>query len=172
VDAAPPEQVERIIEEIRAVVPGKPILQAASPVTLDDPEALDGKRVLVVEDGPTITHGGMPHGAGYVAAMTRPGVTIVDPRAFATPEFAGLFARFPHIGPVLPAMGYSMAQREALRASIEAAEADIIVAGTPIDLARIVETAKPVVRARYAYADAGEPTLAKYLDAFLKERGL
>lgn len=172
VDAASPEQVERIIEEIRAVVPNRPILRAASPVTLDDPQAVDGKRVLVVEDGPTITHGGMPHGAGYVAAMTRPGVTIVDPRAFATPEFAGLFARFPHIGPVLPAMGYSKAQREALRATIEAAEADIVVAGTPIALARIVETAKPIVRARYSYADAGEPTLAKYIDAFLKERGL
>ena len=171
VDAAPPEQVEQIIAEIRAVVPGKPILQAASPVTLDDPEAVDGKRVLV-EDGPTITHGGMPHGAGYVAAMTRPGVTIVDPRAFATPEFTELFAHFPHIGPVLPAMGYSMAQREALRATIEAAEADIVVAGTPIDLARIVETAKPIVRARYSYADAGEPTLDCLLDAFLKERRL
>jgi len=172
VDAAPPEQVERIIAEIRAVVPNRPILQAASPVTLDDPEAVDGKRVLVVEDGPTITHGGMPHGAGYVAAMARPRVTVVDPRAFATPEFTELFARFPHIGPVLPAMGYSAAQREALRATIEAAEADIVVAGTPIDLARIVETAKPIVRARYSYADAGEPTLDSLLDAFLKERRL
>jgi predicted GTPase len=172
VDAAPPEQVERIIEEIRAVVPNRPILRAASPVNLDDPQAVDGKRVLVVEDGPTITHGGMPHGAGYVAAMARPRVTVVDPRAFATPEFAELFARFPHIGQVLPAMGYSKAQREALRATIEAAEADIVVAGTPIDLARIVETAKPVVRARYSYADAGEPTLGSLLDIFLNERGL
>ncbi|MBE9558311.1 MAG: GTPase [Proteobacteria bacterium] len=172
VDAAPPDQVDRVIEEVRAVVPDKPILKAASPVILDDPEALDGKRVLVVEDGPTVTHGGMPHGAGFVAARARPGVTIVDPRAAAAPELREVFERYPHIGPVLPAMGYSPAQREALRATIEAADADVVVAGTPIDLARIVETAKPIVRARYAYADAGEPTLESFLYTFLKERGL
>lgn len=172
VDAAPPEQVEAVVAEVRAIVSATPILRAASPVLLDDPEALDGKRVLVVEDGPTVTHGGMPHGAGFVAAAARPGVTIVDPRESAAPEIREVFERFPHIGPVLPAMGYSAAQREALRATIEAVEADIVVAGTPIDLARIVETAKPVVRARYSYADAGEPTLGGYLDAFLKERGL
>lgn len=172
VDAAPPEQVERVIEEVRAIVPGKPILRAASPVLLDDPRAIDGKRVLVVEDGPTVTHGGMPHGAGFVAASARPGVTIVDPRAAAAPEIRAVFERYPHIGPVLPATGYSPAQREALRATIEAVEADVVVAGTPIDLARIVETAKPMVRARYSYRDAGEPTLASLLDAFLKERGL
>jgi predicted GTPase len=172
VDAAPPEQVDIVIAEVRAVVGDRPVVRAASPVLLDDPEALDGKRVLVVEDGPTVTHGGMPHGAGFVAATARPGVTIVDPREAAAPDIREVFERFPHIGPVLPAMGYSEGQREALRATIEAVEADIVVAGTPIDLARIVETAKPVVRARYSYADAGEPTLGGCLDAFLKERGL
>jgi predicted GTPase len=172
VDAASSEQVEQVVEEIRAVVPDRPILKAASPVTLDRPEAIDGRRVLVVEDGPTVTHGGMSHGAGYVATRMRPGVTIVDPRDYAAPSLREIFDRYPHLGPVLPAMGYSPAQREALRATMEAVKADVVVAGTPIDLARIVETTKPVVRARYCYADVGEPTLDSFIDNFLNERGL
>ncbi len=172
VDAAPPEQAEAVVAEVRAVAPEKPVVLAGSPVVLDDPKAVDRKRVLVVEDGPTVTHGGMPHGAGFVAAIARPGVTIVDPRAAAAPELRGVFERYPHIGSVLPAMGYSAAQRQALRATIDAADADVVVAGTPIDLARIVKTAKPIVRARYAYADAGEPTLSSLVEAFLKDRGL
>jgi predicted GTPase len=170
--AAPPEQVAQVETEIRAVVEDRPIVRAASPVRLDDSAAVDGKRVLVVEDGPTITHGGMPHGAGYVAASARPGVTIVDPRGAAVPEIKDVYDRYPHIGPVLPAVGYSAAQRDALRRTIDAVEADIVVTGTPIDLSRIVEIDKPVVRARYGYADAGKPTLASYLDAFLAQRGL
>ena len=172
VDAAQPEQLALIENEIRAVLPDRPLLRAASPVTLDDPAAVDGKRVLVVEDGPTITHGGMPHGAGFVAASARPRVTIVDPHGAAVPEIRAVFERYPHIGPVLPAVGYNAAQRDALRRTIDAVEADIVVTGTPIDLSRIVTVDKPVVRARYAYADAGEPTLGSVLDAFLKERGL
>ncbi|MDH5558894.1 MAG: cyclic 2,3-diphosphoglycerate synthase [Alphaproteobacteria bacterium] len=172
VNAASPDQVATIIAEIRATAPDKPIIEAASPVILDDPARVDGKRVLVVEDGPTVTHGGMPHGAGLVGASARPGVTIVDPRGVATAEFREIFARYPHIGPVLPAMGYSTAQRRGLKATIEAVDADIVVVGTPIDLARIIEISKPTVRARYAYADAGEPTLGSLLDAFLKERRL
>jgi len=172
VDAAPPEQVEAVVAEVRAVAADRPVVRAASPVLLDDPAAVDGRRVLIVEDGPTVTHGGMAHGAGFVAASARPGVTIVDPRVFATPDLQDVFARFPHIGPVLPAMGYSAAQRESLRATIEAVPADVVVAGTPIDLGRIVEATKPVVRARYAYADAGEPRLADLVNGFLDARGL
>jgi predicted GTPase len=172
VDTAPRDQVESVIEEVRAVVGDKPILRAASPVTLDDPSAVEGKRVLVVEDGPTVTHGGMPHGAGFVATSALRNVDIVDPRDAATPEIRAVYERYPHIGPVLPAMGYNALQREALRKTIDTAEADVVVAGTPIDLARIVKTAKPVVRARYSYADAGRPTLAELLNAFLQERDL
>jgi len=172
VDAAPRDQVESVIQEVRAAIGDKPVLRAASPVTLDDPAAVEGKRVLVVEDGPTVTHGGMRHGAGFVAASALRNVVIVDPRDAATPEIRAVYERYPHIGPVLPAMGYSASQREALRKSIDAAEADVVVAGTPIDLARIVKTAKPIVRARYSYADAGGPTLGEFLDTFLNERGL
>ncbi|UCH76192.1 MAG: GTPase [Rhodospirillales bacterium] len=171
-DSAPPGQVAEVESEIRAVLPGRPILRAASPVRLDDPAAVDGKRVLVVEDGPTITHGGMPHGAGFIAASARPRVTIVDPRATATEEIAKVYGQYPHIGPVLPAVGYSPAQRDALRRTIDAAPADVVVSGTPIDLSRLVSVEKPVVRARYRYADAGEPTLGSCLDAFLDQRGL
>ncbi len=171
-DAATPEQVAAVDSEIRAVLPERPILRAASPVRLDDPAAVDGRRVLVVEDGPTITHGGMPHGAGFIAASARPGVTIVDPRDAAVPEIREIYARYPHIGPVLPAVGYSAAQRDALRRTIAAADAEIVVSGTPIDLSRIVAIDKPAVRARYAYADAGAPTLGSRLAAFLEERGL
>ncbi len=171
VDAAPAEQVDQVVAEVSALAPGRPVVRAASPLTLDDPAAVDGRRVLVVEDGPTITHGGMRHGAGFVAASARPGVVIVDPRASAAPAIREIYARHPHIGPVLPAMGYSDAQREALRRTIAAADADIVVSGTPIELSRIIGIDKPVVRARYRYADAGEPTLGALVGRFLDDAG-
>jgi predicted GTPase len=173
VDAAPRWDVERVTEEFRVVNQRATIVRAASPVRLDDPAAVRGRRVLVVEDGPTITHGGMPHGAGYVAATEAGADTIVDPRASAAPFMATVFERYPHIGRVLPAVGYSGAQLEALRESINGARADVVVAATPIDLAALIAIDKPVVRARYDFADAGEPTLGSVVDAFLAriERG-
>lgn len=170
VDAAPPGDVERVSEEIRAVNQRAAVVRAASPVRLDDPAAVRGRRVLVVEDGPTITHGGMPYGAGYVAATAAGAATIVDPRASAVPATAALFERYPHIGRVLPAVGYSGAQLEALRETINGARADVVVAATPIDLARLISIDKPVVRARYEFADAGEPTLGSLVDTFLARR--
>jgi len=112
-----------------------------------------------------MTHGGMPHGAGFAAARAA-GAHIVDPRPWASPAIADVYARFPHIGPVLPAMGYSPAQLQALRATIEAAQADVVVSGTPIDLAALLHPGKPVVRARYEFADAGRPGLEGEIDAF------
>ena len=167
VDAAPPWDVERVSEEIRGVNPRATIVRAASPVRLDAPGAVCGRRVLVVEDGPTITHGGMPYGAGYVAAMAAGAGAIVDPRTAATAPLAAVFAEHPHIGRVLPAVGYSGAQLAALRESINRAHADVVVSATPIDLAALIAIDKPVVRARYEFADAGEPTLGSVVDAFL-----
>ena len=167
VDAAPRGDVERVSEEIRALNPRATIVRAASPVRLDDAAAVSGRRVLVVEDGPTITHGGMAYGAGYVAATAAGAATIVDPRAAAAPGLAAVFARYPHIGRVLPAVGYSGAQLEALRDSINRARADVVVAATPLDLAALIAIDKPVVRARYDFAEAGEPTLGSLVDAFL-----
>jgi predicted GTPase len=160
VNAAAAADVDRLEEAVSAIVPGVPVVRAASPVRIDDPVRLRGRRVLVVEDGPTITHGGMPHGAGLTALRALGDVEVVDPRASAVPDIARVYAQYPHIGPVLPALGYSEVQLDALRATINASTADVVLAATPIDLARLGGIGKPVVRARYAYVDAGTPTLA------------
>ncbi len=169
VDAAPPADVERVASQVRQVNPTAPVVRAASPVRLDDPEQVRGRRVVVVEDGPTITHGGMPYGAGYVAARAA-GALVVDPRPWAAPPIRAVYADHPHIGPVLPAVGYAPDQLAGLAETLDRAEADAIVSGTPIDLAALVAPRKPVVRARYGYADSGTPTLGSLVDAFLAER--
>ena len=160
VDAAAADDVARLAAAVAQIVPGVPIVRAASPVRIDDPQRLRRRRVLVVEDGPTITHGGMAFGAGMSALRAVGEVDIVDPRASATADIARVYAQYPHIGAVLPAMGYSDSQLAALRATINASAAEIVLAATPIDLARLGGIDRPVVRARYAYADAGTPTLA------------
>jgi predicted GTPase len=129
-----------------------------------------GRRVLVVEDGPTITHGGMPYGAGYVAARAAGAAEIVDPRPFAVSMIRDAFARFPHIGPVLPALGYGAAETAALRETIARADAETVVAATPIDLAALIRIEKPVVRARYEFAESGGPGLSEIIDDFLSQR--
>jgi predicted GTPase len=170
VDAAPAADVARLEAAVAALLPGMPIVRAASPVQIDTPAQVRGRRVLVVEDGPTITHGGMPWGAGYSALRAFADAEIVDPRASATPDLARVYARYPHIGPVLPAMGYSEAHLAALRATINASHADVVLAATPIDLARLGGFSKPIVRARYGYADAGTPTLATLVAQALDAR--
>ena len=170
VDAAPAGNVDAVIGEIRALNAGAPIVRAASPVRLEDPAAVRGRRVLVVEDGPTLTHGGMAYGAGWVAATRAGAAAIVDPRTSASPGVRAIFARYPHIGDVLPAVGYDADQLRQLRETINRAAADVVVAATPLDLAALIALEKPVVRARYEYADAGEPTLGSLVDAFLSGR--
>jgi len=164
-DVASPQDTERAVALARRTNSRARILLSRFPVRLDDAGAVSGRRALVVEDGPSMTHGGMPHGAGFAAACAA-GAHIVDPRPWASPEIADVYARFPHIGPVLPAMGYSSAQLQALRATIEAAQADVVVSGTPVDLAALLRPAKPVVRARYEFEDAGRPGLESEIDAF------
>ncbi len=170
VDAAQPGDADRITHEIVAVNSHVSVIRAASPVRLDDPDAVQGHAVLVVEDGPTITHGGMSHGAGLVAAEQAGVGEIVDPRASAAPEIADIYARFPHIGPVLPAMGYDAAQLAALSATIETSRAELVIAATPVDLAALIDTTKPVVRARYDYAETEEPGLGGVIDRFVSKR--
>ena len=167
VDAAPAGNVQAVVDEVRALNPRAVIVKAASPVRLDDPGAVRGRRVLVVEDGPTLTHGGMPYGAGYVAATMGGAAVIVDPRDSATPGVREIFARYPHIGRVLPAVGYDAEQLRGLRETIDRAAADVVVAATPLDLAVLLRLEKPVVRARYEFAEAGDPTLGSVVDAFL-----
>jgi len=169
-DAADPGAVQQVIDNARRANPHAAIVRGSMPVRLDDAAAVAGRRVLVVEDGPTITHGGMPHGAGLVAALQAGAGAIVDPRASAAPAIAAVYAQYPHIGPVLPAMGYSPAQLEALRQTINSARAEVVVAATPIDLAALIALDKPVVRARYEYYDSETPGLAAELERFLAGR--
>jgi predicted GTPase len=172
VDAAAPSEVQRTIEGVRAILPNVPILRAASPVVLDDADAVRDRRVVVVDDGPTLTHGGMSYGAGYVAAVAAGAREIVDPRPFAQGSLAQTLRRYPHLVRTLPAMGYDEDQLADLRATLEATDADLVVSGTPLDLSRLIRLEKKVVRARYGYADAGESGLAQWLDGFLETRGL
>ena len=167
VDVASAEEVQTVIAALRAVNSKAPILRARSPVMLDDPAAVSGRRVLVIEDGPTITHGGMAYGAGYVAATAAGAVELVDPRRSAVPEIAAVYQANPHIGRVLPAVGYGEPQLAALAATINRSEAEIVVSATPVDLARLIHINKPVVRARYEYAEEGSSALSVFIDQFL-----
>jgi predicted GTPase len=170
VDAASAESVRIAEQALRAVNPAAPIVRAASPVRLDDTAAVAGRRVLVVEDGPTITHGGMAHGAGYVAAVAAGAAAIVDPRHSAAPELRRMYDANPHIGKVLPAVGYNRSQLHALETTINNADADTVVSGTPVDLGRLLRVDKKIVRARYEFAELGAPKLSALVDAFLDHR--
>jgi predicted GTPase len=139
-------------------------------VTLADPAAVRGRRVLVVEDGPTLTHGGMAYGAGYVGATRAGASEIIDPRPFAVGSIADVYRDYPHIGRVLPALGYADEQRAALAETINRSDADVVVAATPIDLAVLLSLRKPVVRARYELAEVEKPGLAGHVEEFLERR--
>ncbi len=170
-NAVPASVLEAMEAAIRAINPRAGIVRANSMVRLDDPAVVKGRRVLVVEDGPTITHGGMPHGAGLAAALAGGAAQIVDPRASASASIAALYAQYPHIGPVLPAMGYGPEQLASLLETIDGSSAECVVAGTPIDLAALLPLGRPVVRARYGFSEPdGQPlagTLAGIVDAFV-----
>lgn len=166
VDAAPSGDVERVVADVAALNPRATVVRAASPVTLEDGPDLAGVRVLVVEDGPTVTHGGMADGAGAAAARAA-GAVLVDPRPWAVGSLSETFERCPHLGPVLPAMGYGAEQVEELAATIAAVDCDVVVVGTPIDLARVVPIERPTRRVTYRHADAGAPTLAEVVGPFL-----
>ncbi|MFN8036335.1 MAG: GTP-binding protein [Acidimicrobiia bacterium] len=166
VDGADPADLERIETTVRSVNPDAVIVRAESPVRLLDGPDLAGRRVLVVEDGPTITHGGMAYGAGLVAARAAGATDFVDARAGAVGSIAETYARFPHIGPVLPAMGYGDAQLRELRETIAASGCDVVVTGTPIDLGHVLHVGVPVRHARYELRERGTPTIAQVLDRF------
>ena len=170
VNSASDADVQLVTENARCINPDASIVRGASPVQLEDPAAVRGKRVLVVEDGPTITHGGMPYGAGYVAATVAEAAEIVDPRRSAVGEIAEVYRQYPHIAAVLPAVGYNPSQLRALGETINATEADVVVAATTCRLDALMDINKPVVCARYEFAEAGEPGLGSLVEAFLKER--
>lgn len=169
-DAAPADAIQRCEAHARQANPGALLLRAESPIRLEGNADLRGQRVLVVEDGPTTTHGGMAYGAGFVAA-SRAHAHIVDPRPYAVGEIAEAYLRYPHLGPVLPALGYSGTQLEALRLTLNNAVADAVVSATPIDLAARIPIGKPVIRARYEFAEpAGTTSLQDAVLHFLASR--
>jgi predicted GTPase len=163
VDTAPPSGVEQVRVNIETHAPQAQILMAESPVSVGQPERIRGQRVLVVEDGPTLTHGEMPYGAGYVAAKTHGAKEMVDPRPYAVGSIAETYQRYPHIGPVLPAMGYSEEQIRDLQESINGADCDIVLFASPIQLPRILSITKPTLRVCYEYRDHGSPRLKDIL---------
>lgn len=170
VDTADPQAVLKVRDNLQARNPRATLVEAASPIFVDDPGAIRGKRVLVVEDGPTLTHGGMAYGAGWVAARRFGAREIVDPRPYAVGSIAQTFAKYPSTGPVLPAMGYGDGQIRELEQTINSAQADLVLIGTPIDLGRILDLNKPAQRVRYELQEIGRPTLADLIEPWLGDR--
>jgi predicted GTPase len=164
IDSADADDVFEVRENCRAVNPNAKIIEAASPVFVEDPSIIAGKNVLVVEDGPTLTHGEMTYGAGMVAAEKCGVADTVDPRPWAVGEIAETFEKYPDIGVLLPAMGYGEKQVKDLEKTINAVECDAVVIGTPIDLRRIVNIKKPSVRVTYELQEIGKPTLKEILE--------
>ena len=169
VDSAEAHDVEQVVENVEAVNPMATLVFAKSPPTLDYGYDLLGKRVLVVDDGPTLTHGEMPFGAGLVAARKAGAARIVDPRPYAVGSLKAVFRRWPHMTSVLPAMGYSDEQLHELEETINAADCDVVVTGTPIDLSRLITTRHPIRHVRYALEEVGHPTVTDVLEPIVAQ---
>ena len=170
-DTATPENIETVRKNTKTVNSNATIIEAASPITVDNPGVIKGKRVLVVEDGPTLTHGNMPYGAGVIIAKKLGAGELVDPRPFAVGSIVAAFQKFQHLGPLLPALGYGKEQIQELQETINDTPCDIVVIGTPIDLRRVLKINKPAVRAKYELQELGSPTLEDILNKrFPKKR--
>jgi len=171
IDSAPVRGVEQVMRNIAEINPTATVIQARSKISVDKPELVRGQRVLVIEDGPTLTHGEMAYGSGIIAAQRNGAATIVDPRPYARGSLIQTFARYPWVGRALPAMGYSDAQLEDLARTMEAISCDTIVVATPVDLARLIPLPKPFCRVRYDLEEIGHPDLAEIVSRFLQEHG-
>ena len=165
VDTADANRVIQVRENLRRLNPSAIVIEAASPLFVDDPTAIRGKRVLVVEDGPTLTHGEMAYGAAWVAARRFGAAEIVDPRPYAVGSIRATYAKYPSTGAVLPAMGYGEAQMSDLQQTINQTDADLVLIGTPIDLNQLITINKPSQRVSYELQEIGQPTLADLLKA-------
>jgi len=167
INAAEKENIRAVEIAVKSVNPAARIIRTRSKVSVNRPADIKGKSVLIIEDGPTITHGGLAGGAGFAAAMAFRAGRIIDPRPYAVGSIANIFRDYPHIGPLLPAMGYSTAQVEELRQTIEATPCDLILAATPIDINRIMNLSKPVTRVSYDIEEEKGAPLKTAVDAFL-----
>jgi len=171
-DSADKKDIESLKDNIHKVNPGAILIEGASPIRVDRPELITGKRVLVVEDGPTLTHGEMKYGAGTVISRRLKAKDLVDPRPFLVGDLKKTFDKYPEIGSLLPAMGYGEKQLHDLEETIDRTDCDSVVIGTPIDLSRVIRIGKPHTRAYYDLEEIGKPDLKKLLEDFLNNKGL
>ncbi len=172
IDSADLAGIETVRRNISQINPSAQVIEAASTLRLENPEVVEGKRVLVVEDGPTLTHGEMKIGAGVVAARKHGATEFVDPRPYLVGKLQETFEIYPNIGSILPAMGYGEEQLRDLEATINATDCDAVVIGTPIDLNRIIDIEKPTTRVFYDLQEIGEPNLDGILGDFVSKHGL
>ena len=171
-DSSAPEDINTVRESIQKVAPDSIVVDGASPIKVDDPSVIKGKKVLVIEDGPTLTHGEMKIGAGTVAAQKFGASSLVDPRPFIVGKLAETFETYPNIGTLLPAMGYGDQQLKDLEATINNTDCDSVVIGTPIDLNRIIDIKKPNTRVYYDLQEIGYPDLTGVVEDFIKKHNL
>jgi len=172
IDSAPMSGVQQVLANIAAINPHATVIQAHSKITVDKPELISAKRVLVIEDGPTMTHGEMPYGAGTIAAQKHGAAEIVDPRPTAHGSLKATFEQFPWVGKAIPAMGYSAAQLADLSATINTTHCDSVVIATPVNLARLIAINQPCCRVRYDLSEITQPGLADVVDAFLDRQSV
>jgi predicted GTPase len=172
VNTAPPESVTRVLANVRSVNSSAVIVQTDTVITASDSGPIKGKRVLVVEDGPTLTHGGMVTGAGMEAAKQFGAAEVIDPRPYAQGVIAATYETYPHLGPILPAVGYYEEQLRDLEATINAVPADVVVSATPFSLGTLLTLTKPLVQIAYELAEREEPLLSEQVTAFLRAKGL
>jgi len=171
VDTAEAANVKTVLENVTAANPDATIIKAASPITVDNPELVKGKKVLVIEDGPTLTHGKMAYGAGTIAAKRLHAGELLDPRPYAVGSIKATFKKYQHLGPLLPAMGYGKQQTGELQETINTTPCDVIVIGTPVDLRRVLNMDKPAVRVTYELQELGKPDLEDILEDRFLRRG-
>ena len=171
-ESAEPHQVAAAWSGIRQGNPFAIVIESAMPISADRPKLISGKRVLVIEDGPTLTHGGMAYGAGTLAAKAHGAAELVDPRPQAVGSIREAFAHYPHMGPLLPALGYGEQQIHELEETVRRTECDAVLIATPVDLRRIMKIEQPACRIEYRYANRGEPTLDEIIAAWIEDRKL
>ena len=172
IDSATPEEIATVRKNIEAVVPNATVIDAASPLKVDDPSVIKGKRVLVIEDGPTVTHGDMTTGAAKVAATKFGASELVDPRPFLKGSLVGMFELYPHVTDMLPAEGYGGPMLKDMEDTVNAVDCDAVIVGTPIDLARIINIEKPSTRVYYDLQEIGRPNFTDVIGEFVSKQGL
>jgi predicted GTPase len=171
VDTAEAAAIRQVLDNVHRANPRATVVQTAMPIAVDDPALVKGKRVLVIEDGPTVTHGGMGYGAGTLAARRFGAAELVDPRAYAVGSIKAVFEQYPHLGPTLPAMGYSDEQVRELGETIEAVPCDAVLVASPVDLRRLLHFSKPAVRVSYEVEETADKELARIIREFVRRFG-